>query len=83
MDDPIIPGRVRTALKARQPCMGYMCGDPTLRLCPTHDAAPILLAAARKAFEASCRRSETRKKWTNEDQAVHEQLKDAIEKAGV
>ena len=44
-------------------------------------AAPDLLAACSIAFAASCTRSESYRKWTVEDQRVHEILKAAIAKA--
>lgn len=41
-------------------------------------AAPVLLKAVQVAFEWSCVRSKGRTKWTQEDQHVHELLKDAL-----
>lgn len=44
-------------------------------------AAPDLLEACKDAFASSCRRSETRRKWTMLDQKTHELLKKVIAKA--
>jgi hypothetical protein len=44
-------------------------------------SSPVMLNALEKAFEWSCRRSETKRKWTASDQYIHEVLKSAIETA--
>jgi hypothetical protein len=44
-------------------------------------AAPELLEAVKMAFQLSCDRSETGRKWTSRDQTVHELLKAVLSKA--
>ena len=44
-------------------------------------AAPEMLEALEEAFMWSCKRSETRCKWTVIDQQNHERMKSAIKKA--
>ena len=41
-----------------------------------------LLEVCRLAFEWSCRKSETNRKWTGTDQYIHDHLKEAINKHG-
>lgn len=44
-------------------------------------AFTALLEACKAAFETSCKRSETNRKWTADDQRTHELLSQAITQA--
>ena len=54
----------------------HRTGAPDLDTLLAQRAA--LIEACREAFEESCRRSESNRKWTVRDQRVHEQLKAAL-----